>query len=84
MNLGEGEVLSIASIRFPRGDSRQSVTHLLLIWALCFCFIAVVLLGSVHLSIGGNSLVSDVSPSAAFLASVSASSLPGIPTWPAV
>jgi hypothetical protein len=84
MNFGEGEVLSIASIHFPCGDSHQNVTHLLLIWALCFCFIAAVLLGSARLSVGGNSLVSDVSPSAAFLASMSASLLPGILTWPAV
>ncbi len=42
------------------------------------------LMARVHLRYGGRRLVSEVSPSAARLASLSASSFPGMPSWPAV
>ena len=84
MNFGDGVELSIECIRFPRSDSRQRFAHLFLVAMLCFCFTAEVLVASRRRRMRGRSDVAEVRPSAAFFASVSASSLPCIPMCPAV
>jgi hypothetical protein len=53
-------------------------------FSLCFCLDANMLLLTCFLRYLGRSVLSELDPSAAALASLSAFSLPLIPTWPAV
>ena len=80
----EGVFLSTLISSSPLLVFLQLSFHLFLISVLNACFTVEGLIGSFRLSVLGSNFVSELSPAAAFLASLSASSLPGIPECPAV
>ena len=82
-NLTEGVVLSSVFIFLPLGDCSQSAFHLMVRLSLYALFAAAGLMSRGFLRSGGSSLANEVLLLAAFLASLSAFSLPSIPQWPA-
>ena len=80
----EGVRLSIFSMPCPLTELLHAFSQHVLISLLCFCLIAEGLTVSVCLRKLGRRLLSDVLPSMALFASLSALSLPGMPTCPAV
>ena len=75
---------SICLVLCVRGDLHQFFLHSFLSFILCSCFAADLLCFRGFLSTFGNKVFSVVFPSAAFLASLSASSFPSMLTCPAV
>jgi hypothetical protein len=84
MNLWEGREGSMFLNLAYLGDPNQSCLHLAFRAVFSACIDADLLRLSCFLSVLGRFAVSDVAPSAAFLALTSASSLPGMPVCPAV
>lgn len=83
-NLSDGVVSSNVTILAPLCELPHLVFHLFLAVLLWCCLSATGLATSLLRSRGGRSFLSEVVPLAAIFASLSALSLPAIPTCPAV